>query len=93
MSASVRYWSWTIPTHDADEAADERERLAAVAGVRVHLAAARLLLGEDDLVPQPFEHRDRRLPRLGEQRVVQTGDEEGDPHSGGTWDSTPMSGP
>jgi hypothetical protein len=64
----------------AHEPPDQRDRLAAVAGVRVHLAAAGLLAREDDLVPEPLEHGDGRLPGLREERVVQAGDEERDPH-------------
>ena len=84
-----------VPTHDDDGDDDglvaarrrstkrrrERGRVVAVAAVHVHLAAARLLGGEDDLVPEPLEHLDRRAADLGEDRVADAGDEEGDAHS------------
>src|SRR4051812_36037634 len=46
----------------------------------MHLTATGLLLGEHDLVAETFEHRDRRAPRVREQRAVQAGDEEGYAH-------------
>jgi hypothetical protein len=47
----------------------------------VHLAAARLTLREDDLVPEPLEDRDRRARGLGEQRVADARREQRDPHA------------
>ena len=55
-------------------------RLVGVARVAVHLPAARLLLGELDLAPEPLQQLDDRPARPREQRVVEAGDEERDPH-------------
>ena len=60
----------------ADEPARQRHGLQLVAGVRVHLPAAGLLLREDDLVPEPLEQPHHGLPRLREERVVEACDEE-----------------
>jgi hypothetical protein len=48
----------------------------------VHLAAARLLDGERDDVAQAFEKTCDGNARLGEERVVVAGDEEGDLQDG-----------
>src|SRR4029079_4113770 len=59
---------------------DELERLVAIAAVRVHLAATRLLDGEYDLVPEPLQELDRRSAGLRVERVAETRHEERDPH-------------
>jgi len=64
------------------EAARERSGLALVAGVVVHLPAAGLLLRELDPVAEALEQPDDRLAGLGEHRVVEAGDEQGDTHAG-----------
>ena len=58
-----------------DVAPDQRQRVALVAGVHVHLAAAGLGLGEVNLVAEPLEKGDGGLPDVGEQRVGQAGHE------------------
>ena len=63
-----------------DMVADEGGRLREVPGVRVHLAAADLALGEDDLMAEPFQDGDGRLRRLREHRVSDAGREECDAH-------------
>ena len=70
----------TAATSSAHEPADQPERLVAIAGVEVHLPAARLLLGKGHLLPEALEHLHRRLPGLREQRVVEACDEKRDPH-------------
>ena len=65
---------------DIEEPLRECARLVAVAAVEMHLPAARLLLGEHDLMTQALEDLHGRLRRLGKQRVAEAGDEEGDPH-------------
>jgi hypothetical protein len=47
-----------------------------MAGVEVHLPAARLLAQELELDAGAFEDSDRRPPDLGRERVRKTGDEE-----------------
>ena len=73
----------SAPREHAPEPLGQRPRLVVVARVAVHLPAARLLGRELDLAAQPLQHRDRRAPRLGEQRVVEAGDEQRDPHGRG----------
>jgi hypothetical protein len=46
----------------------------------VHLAAAGLPAGEDDLVAEPPQHLHGRPAGLREERVADAGDEERDPH-------------
>ena len=58
----------------AGEALRERRSLARVARVHVHLPAAGLLEREVDLAAEAFEQPNDRVPGLGEQRVVETGD-------------------
>ncbi len=53
-----------------------------VSGVEVQLATTCLRLRKLDVVPEPLENADRRDPRLGEERVVETRDEERDTHGG-----------
>ena len=47
----------------------------------MHLSATGLLVGEDDVVPEPFEHPHGRLADLRVQRVGDASDEEGDLHA------------
>ena len=54
------------------------ERLVAVAGVAVHLAAAGLLLGERHLASEALQQLHDGPPHPGEERVVEAGDEQGD---------------
>jgi hypothetical protein len=49
----------------------------------VHLAAARLLERELDLVPQPLQQPDDRSSRGREQGVAEAGDEQRQPHADG----------
>src|SRR5258708_13156067 len=63
-----------------DVAADQRQRLALVAGVDVHLAAARLGLGELDPVAEPLEQRGGGLAHVREECVAEAGPEQGDAH-------------
>ena len=63
---------------DLHEAARELLRLARVARVGVHLAAAGLLGGKHDLDPEPLEHGHGCLSDLREERVGEARDEEGD---------------
>ena len=63
-----------------DGAPHERERLAPVAGVPVHLPAAGLPGREDDVVPEPAEHRRGRGAGLREEGVVEARDEDRDAH-------------
>jgi hypothetical protein len=65
----------------ANEAPHEPDRLVPVARVGVHLTAARLLEREVDLDTHALEHGHRGAPGLGEQRVVEAGDEERRPHT------------
>ena len=52
-----------------------------VAGVEVHLAAARLLRRELDVVAETAQQPDDRLADLGEEEVVVAGDEQADAHA------------
>jgi hypothetical protein len=65
-----------VRREDLDEAPYQGYRLALVAGVEVHLAAAGLGEGKLDLVPEPLEHLDGRPAGLGEERVVEAGYEQ-----------------
>jgi hypothetical protein len=60
----------------AHEPTGQRHGLQLIAGVRVHLTAAGLLLREHDLVPEPLEQPHNCLPGLREERVVEACDEE-----------------
>src|SRR5215216_7193822 len=62
-----------VTAEDLHEAPHEGYSLALVAGVEVHLAAARLRVGKVYLHPQTFENLDGSLSRLGEERVVEAG--------------------
>src|SRR5581483_3288889 len=64
----------------ADERTRHRQRVVAVAGVEVHLAAAGLPLGELDLVSEALQHGDDGLAGVREQRVGQACDEQPDAH-------------
>jgi hypothetical protein len=55
-----------------------RQCLLDVAGVDVHLPAARLLVGKDDGMSQPFQDLDRGLPCPRKQSIHETGHEERD---------------
>ena len=66
---------------DPGEATREARSLVAVAAVQVHLAAARLVGRERDLVPQSLEYLDAGARGLGEESVSEAGDEERDPHA------------
>ena len=66
---------------DPGEATREARSLVAVAAVQVHLAAARLVGRERDLVPESLEHLDAGARGLGEESVSDAGDEERDPHA------------
>ena len=66
----------------------QRVRLAAVAGVEVHLAAAGLLETKLDRVAETLQHAHDGLPGSGEERVVIAGDEEGYAH--GEADASPV---
>ena len=67
------------------EAPRERQPVVGVARVEVHLPAAGLLLGEVDLAAEALQQLDDRPARLREQRVVEAGDEQRDPHRGGAY--------
>ena len=84
-----------MATHEADGATttsasaktctNRRARVGGgilVSGVEVQLAATCLRLRKLDVVPEPLENADGRDPRLGEERVVETRDEERDTHGG-----------
>src|SRR5215212_539235 len=58
------------------EAPYQGYRLALIAGVEVHLAAAGLLERELDLMAQPLEESHGRPARLGKERVVEARDKE-----------------
>src|SRR5918996_4199144 len=62
------------------EPARQRDRLGLVAAVGVQLAAARLLGRKFDLVAESLEYLDDRPTGRGKQGVVETGDEEREPH-------------
>ena len=70
------------PLEDVDVVPHEARRVVLVAGVRVHLPAARLRLREDDLVAEPLEDGHGGPGDVGEEDVAEAGDEEGDPHAG-----------
>src|SRR5688500_11910422 len=69
-----------VPVEDLDEALHEGYRLALVAGVEVHLAAARLREGKVHHHPETLEDLDGGPTRLGEERVVEAGYKERHPH-------------
>ena len=64
---------------DLDEPPGQEPCFVDVAGVEVHLAAARLLARELDLEPDAVEDPHRRAPDLRRERVRETRDEE--PHT------------
>ena len=69
-----------VTAEDLDEAPHQRDGLALVAGVEVHLAAARLREGKVHLHPETFEDLDGRPARLGEERIVEAGYKERHAH-------------
>ncbi|PQM46503.1 hypothetical protein C1Y40_03333 [Mycobacterium talmoniae] len=73
------------------ESLRQRHTVVLVAGVEVHLAAAGLLRGEVDLVTQPPQQPHHRLTGLRVHDVVETGDEQGDPHGGVPFGATHVS--
>jgi hypothetical protein len=54
----------------------QRDGLTLIAGVEVHLTAAGLFEREIDRVAQPLQQPHHRTPGLGENRIVETGDEQ-----------------
>ena len=56
-----------------DKPLHQRHRLQLIAGVVMHLPAARLPGGKLHRMPQPFQHLHHSLARLREQRVVIAG--------------------
>src|ERR687889_633790 len=71
-----------VVLEDPYETPDQRYRLALVASVEVHLAAAGLIQREVHLYTEAFKDLDGRLPRLREERVVKARDKERDAHVG-----------
>jgi hypothetical protein len=69
-----------VPGERPGEPVDQRDRGVLVAGVEVHLAAARLIGRELDVVAEAAQQPHDGSPDLGEQRVVVAGDEERDAH-------------
>ena len=63
---------------DAHESTRESRGGVLIPGVEVELPATRLCVGELDVVTEPLEHAHCRDPRFGEERVVETRDEERD---------------
>jgi DNA transposition AAA+ family ATPase len=61
-----------------DEMPDDRDGLAQIAGVPVHLTATGLSGIEFDNMAEPLQHAYYGLPRGRKERVVITGDEECD---------------
>src|SRR5919206_5070108 len=61
---------------DLDEAPHQRYRLALVAGVKVHLAAAGLSQRKLDLVPEALKDLDGRPTRLRKERVIEARDKQ-----------------
>src|SRR5918995_4129031 len=60
-----------VPVEDLDEAPHQRDGLALVAGVEVHLAAARLGEGKVHLHPEAFQDLHGGPARLREERIVE----------------------
>ena len=63
---------------DAHESMRESRGGVLIPGVEVELPATRLFVGELDVVTEPLEDAHCRDPRFGEERVVETRDEERD---------------
>ena len=74
-----RAYDQLLAGEDPGGAAREVESLVTVTGVAVHLAAAGLLLGKRHLAPEALQEFHDRPPHTGEERVVEAGDEQGDP--------------
>ena len=70
-------YSLRVPEH-LYEASDQRDCLAVVTGVVVHLTAASLLNRKRDAVPKTFEHLGHSDPRFGKERVVIAGNKKRD---------------
>ena len=64
-----------------DEVPNEWDRLSLVAGVVMHLTAAGLRARKVHVVPEPFQQAHDCLAGVGKEGVVETGDEQGEPHS------------
>ena len=67
-----------VPGERLEQPARKPRGFGRIAAVQMHLAATRLLRREDDLVPEPLEHRDRGAGGLGRERVGETRYEERD---------------
>ena len=63
---------------DAHESTREGGSGVLIPGVEMELPATRLCVGELDVVTEPLEYAHRRDPGFGEERVVETRDEERD---------------
>ena len=70
-AAGVAHMLLLRPAH-YDMVADEGLGLSEVPGIGMHLSAAHLRLGEDDLMAEPLQDGDCGLRCLGEHRVRQT---------------------
>ena len=70
-----------VPLEGTHEGAHGGHGLVEVAGVHHRLAAAGLLLRELHVDAEPPQQRDHGLARVGEQRVVEAGDQQRDPHA------------
>ena len=70
---------------DAGEAPRKGGPLASVAGVEVHLPTVRLLEWEVDLASEPLQQPHHRPAGVGEERVVEAGDEQARPHAIGVY--------
>ena len=64
------------------EPADQRDALVAIARIEVHLTAAGLTVGEPDVLTEPAQESDHGTAHVGEQQVVEAGDEDRDAHGG-----------
>ena len=67
-----------VPGERLEQPARKPRGFGRIAAVQMHLAATRLLRREDDLVPEPLEHRNRGAGGLGRERVGETRYEERD---------------
>src|SRR5215210_2932468 len=69
-----------VTAEDLDEAPHQGDGLPLVAGVEVHLAAARLRVGKVSPPTETFENLDGSLSRLWKERVVEAGYKERHAH-------------